>query len=31
VKIVLPKAGGYAPTLRFDVGGYDADTLGTIY
>jgi hypothetical protein len=31
VKIVLPKAGGYAPTLRFDVGGYDADKLGTIY
>jgi len=29
VKITLPKTGTFAPTLRFDVGGYDANRLGT--
>lgn len=29
VKIILPKTGTFAPTLRFDVGGYDANRLGT--
>jgi hypothetical protein len=28
VKIVLPKNGEYAPSLVFDVGGYDASRLG---
>jgi hypothetical protein len=31
VRIMLPKTGGFAPTLRFDVGGYDADKLGTFF
>ena len=29
VKITLPKTGTFAPKLRFDVGGYDANRLGT--
>jgi soluble cytochrome b562 len=29
VKIILPKTGTPVPTLKFDVGGYDANRLGT--
>jgi hypothetical protein len=29
VKITLPKTGTFVSTLRFDVGGYDANRLGT--
>jgi hypothetical protein len=29
VKITLPKTGTIVPTLAFDVGGYDAERLGT--
>jgi hypothetical protein len=29
VKITLPKTGSFGSTLRFDVGGYDANRLGT--
>ena len=29
VKIILPKTGTPVPTLKFDVGGYDAGRLGT--
>jgi hypothetical protein len=29
VKIILPKTGTPVPTLKFDVGGYDATRLGT--
>ena len=28
VKITLPRTGTYTPSLRFDVGGYDAERLG---
>lgn len=31
VKIVLPKNGDYAPTLVFDVSGYDSSRLGTTF
>jgi hypothetical protein len=29
VTITLPKTGSFVSTLKFDVGGYDADRLGT--